>query len=620
MIVEVVQGMSTHGVKTKILIGYGVVSALLALVVALAVMNLMALGKATAAILNENYRSIIAAENMVDALERQDSGVLFVFLRDEEKGIAQFRENEAVFLEWFARAKDNITIAGEAELIQAIDAGYTAYRRQFSALTDLRTETKSLHNADYQETVYPLFAKVRESCIALRNLNEETMYQASVKAGRVARRAIWSTVLMAASALVVALLFSLALAERIVRPIRRFMEASKKISGGEYSVQVPVETDDELGRLANQFNQMAAQLGRYDEMNIEQIVAEKKKGEAILSSIDEGVVVFDTALRMTDVNPAARRMLNPSLTENTAAGCADILPQSPVCDVIGKTVETGTPPDIPDEERIVTVAGKNRTRHYLFSVTAVRGRDHILLGVVLLLKDITRLKEVERLKSEFVMAASHELRTPLTSLGMSVDLLLEHSAHRLDLQDRSLLTAAHEEVQRMKALIDNLLDLSKIEAGRIELGFETVSVATLFDHAKTVFKNQLGIKAVALRSQIASDLPDVRADANKITWVLTNLISNALRYVHQGGQIQLTAQKAGPQVRLAVKDDGPGIPLEYQSKIFQKFVQVKGREDSGSGLGLAICREIVRAHGGAIWVESSHGHGSTFTFTLPVAK
>ncbi len=618
--VEVGQDMSNRGLKTRILTGYGVVFALLVLVVTLAVMNLMNLGRATAAILSENYRSIIAAENMVDALERQDSGVLLLFLGDAPEGIAQFRENEAIFLQWFARAKDNITIAGEAELIQAIDDGYTAYRRQFSTLTDLRMEPEPLHTAYYQTRLFPLFSKVRESCIALRNLNEATMYQASVKAGRVARHAIWSTLLVAASALALAFLFSLYLAERIVRPIRRFMAASKKISGGDYTVRVPVETADELGRLAGEFNQMATRLGRYHEMNIEQIVAEKRKGEAILSSIEDGLAVFDTSLKMTGVNPAARRLLNLGFSDEAAAPCADVLPQPHVCDVIRKTVETGVQPDIPDEERIVTLWDDNRQRHCLFSVTAIRGRDRGLLGAVLLLKDITRLKEVERLKSEFVMAASHELRTPLTSLGMSVDLLLERATDRLAENDRQLLAAAHEEVHRMKALVSDLLDLSKIEAGRIDLAFETVSVATLFDHAETVFKNQLEIKNVTLTKQLEGDLPDVRADANKITWVLTNLISNALRHGRQGGRIRLSAQKAGPRVHLAVEDNGPGIPPEYQSRIFQKFVQVKGREPGGAGLGLAICKEIVRAHGGTIWVESFAGRGSTFIFTLPVSE
>jgi NtrC-family two-component system sensor histidine kinase KinB len=128
------------------------------------------------------------------------------------------------------------------------------------------------------------------------------------------------------------------------------------------------------------------------------------------------------------------------------------------------------------------------------------------------------------------------------------------------------------------------------------------------------------MKHIRLTSELAVDLPEVRADANKVTWVLTNLISNALRYVRQDGQIQIAAKKIGPHVHLSVRDNGPGIPPEYQSKIFQKFVQVKGRQSGGTGLGLAICKEIVRAHGGAIWVESSPGQGSTFTFTLPVAQ
>ena len=607
--------------KKKILVGYGVAFLLMGLVVVWAVTNLVSLGKASDAILRENYRSILAAENMVDALERQDSGVLLIFLGDSERGINQFRENEALFLQWLARAKDNITIQGEAELVRSIEAYYAKYRQEFSALTDLHDAAKPpLQPPYYQETIFPLFAEVRESCIRLRNLNEETMYAASLQAGTVANRAIWSTVFVAASALIVALIFSLLLAERIVRPLRHFMDASRKISAGDYAVQVPVETDDELGRLASEFNQMAAQLGQYHEMNIEQIISEKNKGEAILSNIEDGVVVFDTDLKVTGINPAGRRMLDLEFVEVRALVCANILPTPNICEMIRRTVETGDRPDVPEEQRIITLQKGERSRHYLFSVTPIRGRDLKVSGIVLLLRDVTRLKEVERLKSEFVMAASHELRTPLTGMGMSIDLLLEHASQGLAEKDRELLQAAHEEVHRMKALVNDLLDLSKIEAGRIELEFEKVPVQTLFEHVHEVFKGQAEMKHVKLTSELAGDLPEVRADANKVTWVLTNLISNALRYVSQDGQIQITAKKIGPHVHLSVHDNGPGIPPEYQSKIFQKFVQVKGRQSGGTGLGLAICKEIVRAHGGAIWVESSSGQGSTFTFTLPVAQ
>ncbi len=609
--------------KTKILLGYGVAFALMGLVVAWAIANLVSLGKATDAILSENYRSILAAENMVDSLERQDSGVLLLLLGEGEKGVAQFRENEAAFLQWLARAKDNVTIQGERTLVQSIEASYAAYRKQFSVLTD-RSAANALaartSPADYQKRIYPLFSKVREACVSLRHLNEETMYAASVKAGQIATRAIWSTLLVAASSLLVALLFSLFLAGRITRPLRRFVEASRKISSGDYAVQIPVDGGDELGLLAGEFNQMASQLGQYHEMNIEQIITEKNKGEAILSSIEDGLVVFDTALKVTGVNPAARRMRGVESGPNEVLECKAILPGPDVCALIQKAIATGAQPDIPDEERIVSFARGDTSHHYLFSITTIRGRDKRLTGVVLLLRDVTRLKEVERLKSEFIMAASHELRTPLTSMGMSVDLLLEHVADQLADRDRELLQAAHEEVQRMKALVNDLLDLSKIEAGRIELDFERVPVATLFDHVQVVFRSQLEMKDVSLAVDIPPELPDVRADANKITWVLSNLVSNALRYVGKGGHIRLEAHRAGAQARLSVHDDGPGVPLEYQTRIFHKFVQVKGQAPGGSGLGLAICKEIVRAHGGSIWVESAVGQGSDFIFTLPMAR
>jgi len=608
--------------KKKILLGYGVAFAFMSLVIAWAVLNLVSLGKASDAILRENYWSILAAENMLDALERQDSGVLILLLGDTRKGTAQFRESEAVFLQWLARAKDNVTISGEAELVQSLEAHYAKYRQQFSELTEMLGAQKlSPEQAlgAYQQSIYPIFINIRDECTRLRNLNEETMYAASVGAGRVARRAIWSTVSVSATALAIALIFSLWLAERITRPLRRFMEASRKISAGDYSVEVPIEGADELGHLAGEFNRMAAQLARYHEMNIEQIISEKSKGEAILSSIEDGLLVFDTELRATGINPAARRMLALEFSECSGLPCSDILPAPNVCDLIRKTVESGFQPSVPEEQRIMTMPSGGRRRHYLFSITAIRSKDRHLSGVVLLLKDVTRLKEVEQLKSDFVMAASHELRTPLTSMGMSIDLLLEHAAPKLGNADRELLQAAHEEVHRMKALVNDLLDLSKIEAGRIDLEFESVQVQTLLDYVRTIFGNQVEQKHVELTWELPEDLSNIRADSNKITWVLTNLISNALRYVPDGGHIQVAAKRIGPYIHLSVRDDGPGIPQEYQAKIFQKFVQVKGREVGGTGLGLAICKEIVRAHGGTIWAESESGQGSTFTFTVPVA-
>lgn len=608
--------------KKKILTGYGVAFALMGLVVAWAVANLVLLEKSTDVILRDNYRSIHAADNMINALERQDRGILLMFLNDVQNGIAQFRKNEAIFLEWLARTKDNVTIDGEARLVETIAADYNTYRQHFSSLTDFPDTSKEKLQRSfdiYHQKIDPLFARVRESCVKLRDLNEKNMFAAGITADSVAKRAIWSTVLVAAAALITALIFSLFIVERIVSPIREFTEASRKISSGDYTIKIPMNSGDEIGNLANEFNQMAAKLSHYHELNIEQIISEKNKGEAILNSIEDGLVVFDCNLAVISINPAARRMLFLTAAENTPLKCNDILKNTSVCKLISEIIEGGEYHQIPDEQRIVSLSRAEQFHHYLFSLTAIYGRESRLTGIVLLLRDVTRLKEVERLKNEFILAASHELRTPLTSLGMSIDLLREHVAKDLGDKERELLQAAHEEVHRMKTLVNDLLDLSKIEAGRIAIEFESVPVKTLFDYVQRVFKGQVERKSVSLSGELSADMPNIRADANKITWVLSNLISNALRYVNDGGHIRVVASRIGPQVHISVQDDGPGIPLNYQSKIFQKYVQVKGQESGGTGLGLAICKEIVRAHGGGIWVESLPGQGSTFTFTLPIA-
>ena len=258
--------------------------------------------------------------------------------------------------------------------------------------------------------------------------------------------------------------------------------------------------------------------------------------------------------------------------------------------------------------------------HYHFSVTPVLTASHGMLGAILVVRDMTKLKEIERMKSEFVATASHELKTPLTSIGMSIGLLRERIAGRLEPRERELLEVADEEVERLRSLIRDLLDLSKIEAGKIEMEFGNVPVSLLFEKAAQILSRQAEERGIALSCSVEDNLPAVRADANKVTWVLTNLISNALRYTQPGGHVRLSGQHVGSKVHISVADDGAGIPFEYQTKIFDKFVQVRdGAAEGGTGLGLAICKEVVRAHGGSIWVESTPGRGSTFTFTLPVA-
>ncbi len=612
----------SKSLKAKILLGYGFAFALMILVIIWSVLNIVSLGRATGAILRENYRSILSAENMIDALTDQNKAILQLLLGDKE-GESLFLKSEARFFEWLARAKDNITIEGEKEIVESIEAGYSRFQEQFYQF--IKKEPSQVLKSDpsfelYQHTFHPFFVETKNNCFTLLQLNEKAMYEASVSASRMAEVAIWSTLIVSFAALLIGFIFSMFLAGKITRPLRRFIEAARKLSAGDYTIQVPVETKDELGILASEFNQLGSELARYHAMKIDQIVLERNKISAILSSIADPILVFDVNLTITSINPAARKVLNLEFAEYGSLHCADVFPSSNVCKTIQMMLEKGTQPDLSDEERILSINDENGERYYLFSITAIRDKDRTITGSVLILKDITNLKEVERIKSEFITAAAHELKTPLTSIGMSIGLLKETAGEYLPEREQELLQTAYDEIHRMRALITDLLDYSKIESGKINLEMEEVSPAILFNFVQSVFKEQVKLKNSEILMDLPEELPLIRVDVNKASWVLTNLVSNALRYIDAGGQIHISAIQTGSYLQVSVHDTGPGIPEEYQTKIFQKFFQIKSQDERGAGLGLAICKEILRAHGGNIWVESQPGKGSTFIFTLPIVQ
>lgn len=600
--------------------GYGLVLALVGMVLVWATINLVHLGQASESILRENYKSILAANTMVAALDRQDSQILLSLMDGSPEAQVQRRDEENRFLEWLGRAKDNVTVPGEDQIIRRIDEGFVAYQRQVARITELAATNRQAAAGAYRDSGRAALAAVRVACERLKEVNQGAMYEASRRAQAVTAEAISSTLAVGIGALVVGLVVSLLLSARLVRPLLQVIDAVRQIGRGNYAVQVPSGTTDELGHLSTELNVMADRLLEYHNLNVDQLVAAKRKNEAILRSIDDGLVVIDRGLRVTEVNAAAITMLGLAAGDLEGEPLERIIRDERVLDYVRRTTESGQAQEI-EADAVLKVDHDGQLRHLLFSVTPVKARTDGLLAVVVVLRDVTRLKELEQLKSQFVMTASHELRTPLTSIGMGIELLVEGALDKLDDRQRQLLLTAHEEVQRLKGLVTDLLDLAKIEAGQIAIEFGRVSMPAVFAKVQSIFATQAEGQRIVLRAETDPGLPEAWADANKVTWVLTNLVSNALRYVAPGGHVELSARRTGDRLQVAVRDDGSGIPLEAQTRIFEKFVQLgDGGGHQGAGLGLAICREIVRAHGGAIWVESAPGAGSTFTFTVATAE
>ena len=442
------------------------------------------------------------------------------------------------------------------------------------------------------------------------------MKAASENAQRISSQAIWSMELAGATAAGIGLGFSLLLTRRIVRPLTEMTAATGKIASGEYDIALQVETKDELATLAREITTMSQKLKAFRDLNVGKVIVEKQRSDAIVQSIADGIIVVDSELKIIAINPIAANIANVKSMLAIDNHFLDVFSDRSVYQHLKRTAKTGKSPQLEDD--ILTVEREKYTLYYKFAVTPVVTKTEEVVGAILLLQDVTKLKELDNLKSEFVATASHELRTPLTGMAMSLNLLAETTEDKLSRSESELLDAAVEDVERLRGLVNDLLDLSKIESGKLKLDFADVRVNFLLDKAVSALKIQAEQNQVALLKQPLSLDIKTKVDANKIIWVLTNLIANALRYSDPGGEIKIGATSRNSWIEIFVSDSGAGIPTEYQNKIFDKFVQVETEKDvGGSGLGLAICKEMVQAHGGRIWVDSRVGEGSTFTFTIP---
>jgi NtrC-family two-component system sensor histidine kinase KinB len=328
--------------RTKILGGYGLVLVLLILV--WAVVHLYRLGQASDAILRENFASILAAENMIDVMERQDSAVLLLLLGYREEGTAQFRENEVEFIQWLAKAKGNITLPGEEGVLAAIERGYRLYLALFAELQEELPERETTARSFYHETLLPQFHEVRRACLHLREMNQQAMVEASSRAQRVSVQAIWSMTAAGVIAGGAGLLFSILLSGILVRPLLAMARATEKIAEGDYDVSLEARAGDELGLLARQLVVMSHKLKAFHELNVGRLIAEKRKGEAILRSIGDGLIVVDEKFDVIGVNPEAGRILGKSLDEIEGRHAFDLLRNQELYDHIRATADRSPPP------------------------------------------------------------------------------------------------------------------------------------------------------------------------------------------------------------------------------------------------------------------------------------
>jgi PAS domain S-box-containing protein len=582
-------------------------------------------------IIANNYDSTVAAHDMRDSLERQSSAALFALLGHQEEALKKLLEYRKRFDASFQSAANNITEPGEGEIIESIRRNRDAYYGQVDAfLAEVRTLRGPASTAPDRLRegtpgaserflrLEPLINRLREDCDKLLQINQRAMVAKSEAAAGVAQHWFLTTLAVAASLVAGGLVFAVFLANRIVGPLRELTTTAARIAAGDLDATAAVDSRDEVGILAAGFNTMAERIRQLRRSDLGKLWVAQQTTEAAIDSLYDPVIITDAQGGVTKLNPAAEEIFGAE-AQNIGKHIEEIARDGRIAVAVAEALSSQRPVAGEGAASVLPLDVDGVERAFRLRTTPMRDDEGRLMGAVTLLEDITHLREIDRLKSEFIATASHELRTPLTSVRMSVHLLLEGAVGGLTDKQRNVLQACREDCERLERLMRDLLDLSKIESGESAPNRVPVRVGDLIDAATSALSGRADTKRITLMSDVPSDLPPVLADRAQIERVVTNLLANALRYTNAGGSIQIHAARRDGHVAISVTDTGRGIPPEYLPSIFDKFAQVPGAPSGGAGLGLAISKRIVEAHGGQIVVKSVVGHGTTFTFTLQVA-
>ena len=503
----------------------------------------------------------------------------------------------------------NITLPGEGDLearIRRLHENSLVEAAKFFSLPAADPSRRTL----YFDQLAPTFAEIRSTALRILEINQQNMVEANNEARRQSRDASRCMILTLFGSLAVAVMVAYALAKSIVQPVQALTESAQQLGAGNLDQHVPVQSQDELGRMATSFNNMAAKLRAYRQSTSEKIVQAQQTTESALRAFPDPILVISPSKEIQLRNSAAERFL--------AQVGGDFLSLGNLAVQIDQGLKGSSDYQPTSFDKAVLVNVEGSERYFLPRVLTMRTEAGQPTGVVVALQDVTRFRIADDIKTDLIATVSHELKTPLTSMQMAVYLLLEEKVGPLNAKQLELALAARNNSDRLLTMIEDLLDLARFEGGAALIDKKPVPSRDLVEEAARREKELVTSRGLELKIEMEPRLPTVNVSRSRIDQVFANLISNAVKVSPRGTAITISARNEDAKhVRFAVKDEGPGILRDLQRRIFDKFFRVPEQSEEGAGLGLSIAREIILAHGGSIGVESDQGEGSEFFFTLP---
>jgi two-component system, NtrC family, sensor histidine kinase KinB len=599
------------GIRQKLSLGFGGLLIIILIIGVQSIIQLSRLGESIDVILRENYRSVIACQEMKETLERMDSGILFTLLGYSQERTDFIRQNESLFEMALRTELSNITLPGEGEKAYHVQKLFEKYRKVLRAAEDPKAPVAERQQV-YMTQLFPLFQEIKTTAGQILDMNQQNMSDANDRArGKAASSRNYMYVLLVAGG-VLAAGFVVFTGKWILRPIHRLIRSAEEIKNGNLDLVVPVESKDEVGRLSESFNAMAEGLREIRRSDQARLVRIQDSTQHTFNSLPDAVAILDLQGRVEVATESAKKVfgLKPGIQVQS-------LPLKWLADLYDQVLQHARP--LGPERHGTAIQHFDRGQERFFRPVAVPilNAEKQPTGVVMTLKDVTEQRHQDDLKRGVISTVSHQLKTPLTSMRMAIHLLLEEKVGPLNEKQAELLVAAREDSDRLHDILNDLLDISRIESGRVQMEFHAVSTQAMVLEAIEPFRIAAKDQGVAIEVELTEDLPQVWADKSRMGHVFGNLLTNGLKHTPAGGKITVSAKPEDNGVRFSVADTGKGIPSQYLPRIFEQFFRVPDQSsESGAGLGLAIVKEIVEAHGGRVSVDSSEGKGSTFSFTL----
>ncbi|WAC39536.1 ATP-binding protein [Pedobacter sp. SL55] len=566
-------------IKTKLLLGVGLLFAMIVLLTALSGKYINQLSADAKNILTDNYKSVDYARQMLDALN----------------GGIQLSEYQRIFQLNLRKQQATITEPGELELTAKIAKDF---RRMLGRPTD----------QDLKKVVH-------QDVSGLMLLNMKAIQRKNNKASDTADEAILWIVFSGSFCFLVAFVLLVNLPSNIANPIRELTQSIREVADMNYTQRVHFEGHSEFGELARSFNTMAKKLQEYSNSSLEKLMMEKKRIETLIDNMSEPVIGLDHYKTVLFANDKALQITGLNQADMVGRPIEEVMQQNDLIRTLFMDID-------PNKRNSPVKIYADKKESYFekeiipIGIVPTGESKEKLIGLVIVLKNVTSYKELDFAKTNFIATVSHELKTPIAAIKMSLQLLRNKQVGQLNKEQESLADSIGEDTERLLKITGELLNITQVESGSINLSMASFDITEIMDYAVNATRTAAEQKNISVKVLERGPMPKIYGDSEKSAWVLTNLLSNAIRYSYEHSKVELVVSQDADGIKLAVKDGGQGISEEYIDKIFDRYFRIPGSKKDGTGLGLSISKEFVEAQGGTINVQSELGKGSIFTISF----